>query len=56
MKLSTETLTVLKNFASINSGLEFKKGTKLSTISSTKTVLAKATLKDTFPEIGRAHV
>lgn len=50
MKLSNETLNVLKNFAGINSGIEFKTGNKLSTISSTKTVLAKATLKDQFPQ------
>lgn len=50
MKLSNETLNVLKNFAGINSGIEFKTGNKLSTISSTKTVLAKATLKDDFPQ------
>lgn len=50
MKLSNETLTVLKNFAGINSGIEFKQGNKISTISSTKTVLAKATLKDNFPQ------
>ena len=50
MKLSTETLSVLKNFATINSGIEFKAGKNISTISSTKTVLAKATLKDEFPE------
>ena len=50
MKLSNETLNVLKNFAGINSGIEFKSGNKLSTISSTKTVLAKATLKDQFPQ------
>lgn len=50
MKLSNETLTVLKNFATINSGIEFKQGNKIATISSTKTVLAKATLKDTFPQ------
>jgi hypothetical protein len=50
MKLSNETLTVLKNFASINSGIEFKTGNKIATISSTKTVLAKATLKDDFPQ------
>ena len=50
MKLSTETLNVLKNFAGINSGIEFKQGNKISTISSTKTVLAKATLKDEFPQ------
>ena len=50
MKLSNETLTVLKNFASINSGIEFKAGNKIATISSTKTILAKATLKDEFPQ------
>lgn len=50
MKLSNETLSVLKNFASINSGIEFKTGNKISTISSGKTVLAKATLSDDFPQ------
>jgi len=50
MKLSNETLNVLKNFASINSGLEFKTGNTIRTISSTKTVLATATLKDEFPQ------
>lgn len=50
MKLSNDTLTVLKNFASINTGIEFKQGNMLSTISPGKTVLAKATLKDSFPE------
>ena len=50
MKLSNETLGVLKNFAGINPGIEFKTGNKLSTISATKTVLAKAGVKDQFPE------
>lgn len=50
MKLSTTTLNVLKNFAGINSGIEFKQGNKISTISSTKTILAKATLTDEFPQ------
>lgn len=50
MKLSNDTLTILKNFASINSGLEFKQGNKLATMSPTKTVLAKATIKDSFPQ------
>jgi hypothetical protein len=50
MKLSSETLTVLKNFASINSGIEFKKGTKLSTLSADKTILASATIPDNFQE------
>jgi hypothetical protein len=49
MKLSNDTLAVLKNFASINSGLEFKAGNILSTMSPGKTILAKATLRDTFP-------
>ena len=50
MKLNKDTLDVLKNFASINSGLEFKKGNTIRTMSSGKTVLAKATLKDEFPQ------
>jgi len=50
MKLSKDTLDVLKNFASINSGIEFKKGNTIRTMSSGKTVLAKATLKDEFPQ------
>jgi len=49
MKLSGNTLVILKNFAGINSGLEFKAGNVISTISPGKTVLAKATLSDTFP-------
>lgn len=50
MKLSNETLTVLKNFSSINQGIQFKKGNKLTTVSSGKTVLAQANLKDEFPK------
>lgn len=50
MKLSNDTLTLLKNFANINPGLEFKQGNRLATISPSKTVLAKATVKDTFPQ------
>ena len=50
MKLSNETLTVLKNFSGINQGIQFKKGKKLTTVSSSKTVLAQANLKDEFPQ------
>lgn len=50
MKLSNDTLTILKNFAGINSGLEFKAGDQLATMSPGKTVLAKAKLKDSFPD------
>jgi len=50
MKLSNETLSVLKNFSTINQGIEFKKGNKLTTISAGKSILAQATLKDDIPE------
>ena len=50
MKISPDTLTLLKNFASINSGMQFKKGNKLSTISTGKNILAKATIADSFTE------
>lgn len=50
MKLSNETLTVLKNFASINQGMQFKPGNVLSTMSGGKSVLAQASIKDSFPE------
>jgi hypothetical protein len=36
MKLSNETLTVLKNFSSINQGIQFKTGSKLTTVSAGK--------------------
>jgi hypothetical protein len=50
MKLSNETLTVLKNFASLNSGIQFKQGNSIKTISTGKNVLANAVLKDSFPQ------
>ena len=50
MKLSNETLSVLKNFAAINQSLEFKKGNKLTTISSGKSILAQAILKEDIPQ------
>lgn len=50
MKLSGETLSVLKNFASINTGIEFKVGNTIRTISVGKNILAEAKLKDSFPD------
>ena len=50
MKLSNETLNVLKNFATINEGMQFKQGKKLKTISQTKAVMAEASITDEFPE------
>lgn len=48
MKLSENTLSVLKNFASINQGIKITEGNTLSTISPLKTLLAKATVSDNF--------
>ena len=49
MKLSNQTLTVLQNFAKLNPGVEFKQGNTIKTISTGKSVLATATLVDSFP-------
>ena len=50
MKLSSEALTVLQNFATINSNIEFKRGSKLKTISPGKGLLASANLPDAFDD------
>lgn len=49
MKLSSETITILKNFASINSGIFLKKGTQVKTVSTHKNILAQATIPDSIP-------
>jgi hypothetical protein len=49
MKLSDNTLTVLKNFASINNSILMKKGTHLRTISVAKNILAEADIAEEFP-------
>lgn len=49
MKLSNETINVLKNFASINQGILFKKGKVIKTVSSQKTILAEATINEEIP-------
>ena len=49
MKLSSETLTILKNFASVNTNILFKPGDTISTISSAKNIFAKATVKEEIP-------
>jgi ribosomal protein L28 len=52
MKLSKETVALIKNFASINSNLLLKAGNQLSTISAQKNVMADATVTETFPDFG----
>ena len=50
MKLSSRTLQILKNFSTINPSLLFKTGSVLTTMSPVKTVMARATVKETFPQ------
>jgi ribosomal protein L28 len=52
MKLSKETVALIKNFAGINSNLLLKSGNKLATISAQKNVMADATVAETFPDFG----
>lgn len=49
MKLSDTTLTVLKNFAAINSGVVLQPGKKQKTISSDRSVLVEAVIPDEIP-------
>ena len=49
MKLSDNTLTILKNFAGINNSILVKQGTKLRTISVAKNILAEAEIDEEFP-------
>ena len=49
MKLSKTTVGILKNFASINTNLLIKSGSKLTTISGQKSILAEVTAAEQFP-------
>ena len=50
MKISEETIEVLKNFSTINQNLLIKQGNVLTTMSSMKNIMAKATVKEDFPQ------
>lgn len=50
MKLSEHTLAVLKNFASINSGIVLTPGTTQKTIHHEKSILVEAVIEDSFDE------
>jgi len=50
MKLSENTLSVLKNFSSINSGIVLQKGNLQKTISPEKSILVEAEIEDALPE------
>lgn len=49
MKLSKETLDVLKNFASINHSILLRQGSKLKTVTPQKNVMAVATISESIP-------
>lgn len=49
MKLSKETQSVFKNFATINPNLTLKTGSRLTTISTGKNIIAEATVGESFP-------
>ena len=49
MKLSESTLSLHKNFSTINQSILFKKGNRLRTVSVMKNILAEATIAEEFP-------
>ena len=53
MQLSSDTISVLQNFASINPNVVLKPGQEIKTISEAKNILAEADIIEDFPqEIG----
>ena len=50
MKLSNETVSVLKNFSTINQNLVIKSGSTITTMSAMKNIVAKADVKEEFPQ------
>jgi len=50
MKISTDTIKVLQNFATINSNIRIRPGSEISTIGPQKNIFAKATVAETFPK------
>jgi len=49
MKLTTETISVLKNFSTINQNLLVKAGNSIATMSAMKNIVAKAEVSEVFP-------
>lgn len=49
MKISKDTMEVLKNFAAFNTSIYIKPGSELKTITATKTAMVIATVKESFP-------
>jgi hypothetical protein len=49
MKISSDTINILKNFSGINANLVFKPGKELKTLSEAKTIMATASILEDFP-------
>ena len=50
MKLSEHTISVLKNFASINQNLVIREGSELQTMSAMKNIVARSGVEESFPK------
>ena len=50
MKLSTNTVQVLKNFASINQNLVIQEGNEIKTMSAMKNIVARSGVEENFPK------
>ena len=50
MKLTSSTISILKNFSTINQNLMVKPGNTLSTMSAMKNIVAQAEVTETFPQ------
>ena len=48
MNISTDTISVLKNFSDINQNILVKPGNKIQTISTMKNILAEAEITEKF--------
>lgn len=49
MKLSEQTIDILKNFSAINPNMLFKEGSTISTIAEAKNIMASASIAEKFP-------
>jgi len=50
MKLSNDTVNVLRNFSTINQNLVIKEGNTIQTMSAMKNIVAKAEVEEVFPQ------
>ena len=49
MQISKDTLSILRNFSSINGSIMLQEGSRLATISEGRNIMAEVTVEETFP-------